>query len=434
MENPFVWVFERIHETVAFLQTLSTIEILTFFGPALLLDFPRFVLCNVFVFFKELFFPRSIENTEWAKRLRGANPPLVSIVIAGYNEANSIEKCLRSLAENTYSNKEIIIVDDGSTDGMDKVCRRLMGEYQFRYVRHAERSGKPAGVNHGCRLARGEFILVGDADTTFDRDSVYQSMLPFHDPKVGAVSANILVRNVNASFATRMQALEYNIGVGVGRRFMANLDMLTNVSGAFGMFRRNVIEDVGGNDVGPGEDFDVTVKVRKAGWRIPFVPEAVCMTDVPVKVIQFIRQRIRWDQTTIRFRIRKHRDLYDTSMYDWKTTMAVFDTVFYDVVLLFIRIPYYSLLFYMHPNLVLKITIATWLFYFACDFINFWIVIALSHRRRDDIWLLPYLPFFSLWCFAYSFLRAYSYLDEWLFYSSYRDKYIPDRVQKQAVI
>lgn len=432
MVNPFEWLFEQLASTIHFLSAHSWGQLALFFGPALLLDFPRFVLTNAVVFVKEMLFPENLEDTEWARRLRGKGAPLVSVVIAGYNEEKTVEKCIRSLLENTYQKKEIIVIDDGSTDGMQAVCRRLVKKYGIFYARHEERCGKSSGVNHGLRLARGEFVLVGDADTTFDRDAIMQSMLPFVDPGVGAVSANIRVRNVEHNFLTRLQAIEYNAGVGLGRRFMAWMGILANVSGAFGMFRKEVLEAVGGNDIGPGEDFDAVIKVRKAGWRIPFAPRAICMTNVPETVKAFVKQRIRWDQTTVRFRMRKHRDLFEWPPYDLATTIAVFDVIFYDVVLLLVRIPYYLILFAAKPQLILTIAFATWIFYFLCDCMQFAMAWGLSERKREDFWLVFLLPFFSIFSFFYGFVRLYSYIDEFFFYSSFRDRYVPDRVQRQV--
>jgi len=432
--NPFEWFFGRVGDTLTFLGGLSWGELVVFFWPALFLDLPRWVFTNVSTFFKELYFSDRLEETGFAARLRGADPPLVSIVIAGLNEGGTIEKCVRSLTENTYANKEIIVVNDGSTDNMHEVCQRLTREYGIVYVRHFERAGKSAGVNHGCALARGEFILVGDADTTFDRDAIYQSLLPFADPKVGAVSANVRVRNVEASWWTRMQTIEYNLGIGLGRRFAAAVGLLSIISGAFGIFRRNVVLEVGGHDVGPGEDADITIKIRKAGWQIAFAPKAICMTDVPVGAWRFVRQRVRWDQTTIRFRIRKHRDLYSLWSYDPRTFTALLDTVFFEVVLLAGRVLYYGLLFYEQPGLILPIAFATWIFYMVGDLVQYTIALFLSDRRASDFWLLPFLPFFSFYCFLYSLVRVYAYLDELLFYSSFRDKFIPPRVQARVEV
>ena len=429
MVNPFEWLTAQVADTIYFLQNLDSVEFFAFFWPALLLDFPRFVLTDVYALIQALFFPDRWERTEFAQRLRGGDPPLVSVLIAGHNEAGTIENCLRSLSENTYPNKEIIIIDDGSTDGMGEVCQRLAPRYGIRYLRHRVRQGKSAAINHGIHFSRGEFVMFGDADTTYDRDAIDQAILPFADPRVGAVSANLRVRNADASITTRMQAVEYNLGIGVGRRFMAAANLLSIVSGAFGVFRRRVLEEVGGFDVGPGEDADVSIKIRKAGYRIAFAPRAICMTNAPLTPWQFLKQRLRWSRSTVRLRMRRHKDLYGTTLYNLPATVAMLDSIFYSLVLLALRLPYYSFLCVAHPHLLVKILFASWFFYAVGTVIQFWVAFVLSERKGTDLKLLPVLPFYSVFCLFHGFVRLYAYVDEFFFFSSYRDKYVPPWVQ-----
>ncbi|MFP3787151.1 glycosyltransferase, partial [Burkholderia sp. SIMBA_024] len=80
-------------------------------------------------------------------------------------------------------------------------------------------------------------------------------------------------------------------------------------SGAFSAFRRKALDDIRGFDVGGGEDLDTTIRLRLKGWRIEYAPEAVCYTDVPTTVYQYIRQRLRWERDAIWIRYRKHVQL-----------------------------------------------------------------------------------------------------------------------------
>jgi cellulose synthase/poly-beta-1,6-N-acetylglucosamine synthase-like glycosyltransferase len=106
---------------------------------------------------------------------------------------------------------------------------------------------------------------------------------------VGAVSGSLGVRNASASLITRHQAIEYAIGIALGRIVQDSLGILSIVSGAFGAFRRAALEQVGGQDVEVGEDADLTMKLRRAGWRIRFAPDAHALTDAPETVSALMR-------------------------------------------------------------------------------------------------------------------------------------------------
>ena len=125
------------------------------------------------------------------------------------------------------------------------------------------------------------------------------------------MTSNIGVRNARVSLITRHQAIEYAISISLGRSIQDVLGILSIVSGAFGAFRRSAIEEVGGQDVEVGEDADLTMKLRRAGWRIRFAPGAHALTDVPETVSALIAQRLRWDRGLITIWMRKFRGVFD---------------------------------------------------------------------------------------------------------------------------
>jgi poly-beta-1,6-N-acetyl-D-glucosamine synthase len=138
-------------------------------------------------------------------------------------------------------------------------------------LRLEHRGGKSAAINLGLSACTGDIVVISDVDTTFDRSAFAELLGYFADPRVGAVSGSLGVRNASASLITRHQAIEYAIGIALGRIVQDSLGILSIVSGAFGAFRRAALEQVGGQDVEVGEDADLTMKLRRAGWRILFV-------------------------------------------------------------------------------------------------------------------------------------------------------------------
>lgn len=420
-------------EPIVFFSNIYITDLIMFFLPAIALDLPRYILSDVVVLVREWFFLPNYENTEFARRLKSENPPSISILLPGYNEADTVGKTIESFLESGYPNMELIVVSDGSIDGMDAICRKYERNKKIRFFVHYERCGKSAAANYALRMATGEFVVIADADTTFDRDAIYQILLPFADPRVGGVSGNLRVRNWNKTIITRFQALEYLFSITIGRRFSHMLNILAIVSGAFGAFRRKVLLEVGGWDTGPGEDADITIKIRKAGYKIAFAPKAICQTNVPETWKAYWRQRLRWNRSLIRFRWRKHRNVYtDWRRFDLGTVVGMADSFFFQAVMPFIRVPYVILvaLFFLEKSHI--IIAGTVYFYTLANILQFIIALMLSERPHQDIrlwWAGLFYVFFRLY---ETLNRIYACMDEYLFETSFTDPYVPERVLKQT--
>ncbi|MBN9447606.1 MAG: glycosyltransferase, partial [Bosea sp.] len=280
---------------------------LAMFWFMILLEVPRYTLSGMAVFAAS--FARKQEPTPAEQRyLDGLK---LSVVIAGHNEADAIERCLKSLSEQTRKIDEIIFIDDGSTDGMREIIHkyRLRGQIDIA-LSNQVRSGKSASCNLGFSLANGDIIINLDADCSYDRDAIARLIEPFTDPRVGAATGSIGVRNYDYSAVTGYQAIEYIVSIGMGKRALDTIDMVVCASGAFGAFRREAIHQVGLLAPGPGEDFDLTLRLRRSGWKIRFAADSWCFTDTPATVAALVRQRRRWDRDTLRTRMRKFRDTF----------------------------------------------------------------------------------------------------------------------------
>ena len=151
----------------------------------------------------------------------------------------------------------------------------------------------------------------------------------YMDEKIGAVGGNVKVRNADESLCARLQAIEYLKTISVGRIISSQLGIYKIISGAFGAFRADVTDSIKGWDIGPGLDGDITVKIRKSGYKIYFQPEAVCLTNAPSKFKILTKQRLRWDKSIIRFRVRKHKDVYFPHQgFSWSNFFALFFAIF----------------------------------------------------------------------------------------------------------
>lgn len=269
-------------------------------------------------------------------RLVPARNPLVSVVIAGCNEAEGIAGTLRSVLGCGYPNLEIIYVDDGSDDDTVRAARRVAqaaGGAKIRVFAAPRRNGKPSTLNIGIALARGEFIAIVDADCDLQYGSIQNWLLPFADPLMGAVAANLRVRNSRQSWLTRLQECEYALNITLSRLWRSRVDFLSIVPGAGGMFRAEILKDLGGFDTGLGDDTDMTLRLRKQGWRLGFALDAVVWTDVPVTSRALLRQRTRWERNMVKIRLRKHGDLAFFTRFGIRNALLLLDLVLVRIVL-----------------------------------------------------------------------------------------------------
>ena len=240
---------------------------------------------------------------------RRAREPLlylgpVSVVVPAYNESANIAATVQSLVASDYPWVEVIVVDDGSTDGTAGIVERLRLP-GVRVVRQAN-AGKPAALNTGIAHARGDILVLVDGDTVFAPDAVGRLVQPLRHPDVGAVSGNTKVAN-RRGLLGRWQHLEYVIGFNLDRRMFDVLRCMPTVPGAIGAFRRAAVVDVGGvSGQTLAEDTDFTMALIRAGWRVVYAPDAIAWTEAPASLRQLWRQRYRWCYGTMQA-MWKHR-------------------------------------------------------------------------------------------------------------------------------
>ena len=234
----------------------------------------------------------------------GGFTPSVSIIVPAFEEATGIERAVRSLAASEYPDLEVIVVDDGSTDGTAEIVERL-GLPRVTVLRQTN-AGKPAALNRGLAASSGEVVVLVDADTVFEPRTLERLVEPRADPAVGAVSGNTKVGN-RRSLLGRWQHIEYVMGFNLDRRLYDVLECMPTVPGAIGAFRREALVQVGGiSDATLAEDTDVTIALGRAGWRVVYAEEARAWTEAPSSLAALWRQRYRWCYGTLQA-VWKHR-------------------------------------------------------------------------------------------------------------------------------
>jgi peptidoglycan-N-acetylglucosamine deacetylase len=226
-------------------------------------------------------------------------PPSVTVLIPAHNEESVIVQTVESVLLSDLKELRIIVVNDGSTDR----TRELLDENFSREPRvriiHQVNRGKAAALNLAMSLAETDIVVTIDADTEIEPDAISKLVRHFSDPKVGAVAGNVKVGN-RSRWLTRWQALEYITSQNMEKRAFDLLNCITVVPGALGAWRKKAIEAAGGITADTvAEDADLTIAIRRLGWRISYDEEAIAWTEAPETAGQLIRQRFRWTFGTL---------------------------------------------------------------------------------------------------------------------------------------
>jgi cellulose synthase/poly-beta-1,6-N-acetylglucosamine synthase-like glycosyltransferase/spore germination protein YaaH/peptidoglycan/xylan/chitin deacetylase (PgdA/CDA1 family) len=246
---------------------------------------------------------------KWRERRATFDPayrPAVSVVIAAYNEQPVIARTIRAVLRNHYEPLDIIVVDDGSTDGTYDDAVRHFGDHPSVRLLRQENAGKSAALNRGIAAATGEIIIALDADTVFAKDTIERLVRHFADARVGAVAGNVKVGN-RINPLTYWQSIEYVTSQNLDRRAYAAINSVSVVPGAVGAWRRDAITAAGGYTTDTmAEDMDLTWRIRRGGWRVATENAAIGYTEVPDSFRALYTQRFRWAFGTLQC-LWKHR-------------------------------------------------------------------------------------------------------------------------------
>jgi len=266
--------------------------------------------------------------------------PPITIIVPAHNEEKSIRVAVRKLLDLDYPEVEIVVVNDGSED---RTLEEMREEFHLRLVRaiyipevksapirglyrsdteptlvviDKEAAGSKAdAVNAGLNAATSPYVCIVDADSVLERDALLRIMLPVMQDPQRVVAAGGIVRVLNGSeieggqLRARLprkaieiiQVVEYLRAFLIGREAWAQGNMLTIIAGAFGVFRTELVRAVGGyRKSAIGEDVDLVTRLHRylldlgSDYRISFLPDPVCWTEVPSDMKSLGRQRARW--------------------------------------------------------------------------------------------------------------------------------------------
>ncbi len=422
---------------VEFWANLSGVKFLRIFWIFFIFEFTRYLLLDyiiLVIYNIDRYFNRS--SKQQAQDQLFIEKPLVSIIVPGKNEGQHFYRLTRTLAEQTYRNYELIVVDDGSDDNTALIGRDLERRGHIdKFFRNEIRGGKASGANLALRYARGKFIVHLDADTSLNNDALEKILTPFYyDYRVGGVGGNVKVRNRQESLATALQSIEYLKTITIGRVVTSYLGIYRIISGAYGAFRREALDRVEGYDIGPGLDGDITVKIRKIGYRIWFEPTAVGQTHAPTTFYKLLNQRLRWSKSLIRFRLRKHRDVYYPNQnFSFSNFLSFLENFVYNVILNLAWFAYFGDIMINFTAQLPYIALMNYLLYMGSNYFQLAAIGLFDGDYKEKFKLAFYVPLVPLYVgFYIRITRTVGYFQELFFKTSYDDPWNPPKTSQFA--
>lgn len=220
--------------------------------------------------------------------------PGVTVLVPAFNEANVIERCLKSILKSDYPNFQVIVIDDGSSDHTADVVNEKFGHDPRISLLQQENHGKWRAENHALGQVTTPIFIGVDADTILLPNAISWLVQQFKDEKVGAVAGFVEVGN-RRNFLTACQTLEYLVSQAFSRRAFEVFGGILVVPGAIGAWRTDAVRKAGmysGNTI--TEDADLTISVHRAGYEVRFQEQARAITEAPESVSAFLKQRLRW--------------------------------------------------------------------------------------------------------------------------------------------
>jgi cellulose synthase/poly-beta-1,6-N-acetylglucosamine synthase-like glycosyltransferase len=244
-------------------------------------------------------------KAEREKQTGASSLPRFSIIVPVKNEGRVIRRLLEALENLEYpaSQREIIIVEDGSTDGTLDICQDFEARHQELTVKILQRAlsdGKPSALNYGLRWATGEIIAFFDADNIPARDALRKACKYFEDLKVAAVQGRTLSINSEENMLTKFVSYEDLVWNEAYQRGKDALGLFVHLKGSCQFVRHTVLDELEGFDEHIlSEDMELSARITEKGYRIRYAADARSWQETPSNLKQLFKQRTRWFRGTM---------------------------------------------------------------------------------------------------------------------------------------
>lgn len=238
--------------------------------------------------------------------------PTVTVLMSCFNEGRAVYETIQHVVHSDYPSGKlnVIAIDDCSKDDSWKWMQKIASEYSnVKVFRNEHNLGKPKSLLRALDMATGDLILNVDSDGELHKRAVLELASCFHDPRIGAVGGNVMVRNSLTNWLTQLQTLQYNTAFQMSKISETFSGAVSCISGAIFMVRRSLYESLKepilnrnwlGHEVKDGEDRYMTNLILNMGYKTIINNRAKVFTDVPDKFKAFFSQQIRWRRGFIR--------------------------------------------------------------------------------------------------------------------------------------
>ncbi len=224
--------------------------------------------------------------------------PSISVIVPTKNEEKVIERLIVSLLNLEYPNdkKEIVLVEDGSTDKTPEICRAYAERYPgIKFVQQEKSTGKPSALNLGFRHAKGEIVAIFDSDNIPESDVLLKAITYFEDPSVGAVQGTTCIVNEDENMLTKFASYEETVWLKNYLQGKDALGLFVPLTGSCQFIRKDVVLEVGPwDEKALAEDLEMSARITEKGYDVRYAPDVISWQEAPSNVTQMVRQRIRW--------------------------------------------------------------------------------------------------------------------------------------------
>ncbi|MEM2111270.1 MAG: glycosyltransferase [Candidatus Bathyarchaeia archaeon] len=340
--------------------------------------------------------------------------PTISIVVPVKNEEKVIGRLLDALVRLDYppEKKEIILVEDGSTDRTSEICKSYAQQYPkiVNYFHRVTSKGKPSALNFGFKHAKGEIVAVFDSDNVPEHDVLMKAVKYFEDPSVAAVQGTTCVINADQNMLTKFVSYEEAVWLKNYLQGKDILNLFVPLTGSCQFIRKDVAVEVGlWDEDALAEDLEMSARITEKGYNIRFAPEIVSWQEAPSKLSQLIKQRVRWFRGYMEVAVKYGRFLKKMEKKTFDAEITLIGPYVLASFLLSYFASIYISLFPFYDNVFLLITRITMLLTVLTLLIGgIALVYATKPIRIKNILWLPFIyVYWSLQCLltSYAFLQ-----------------------------
>ena len=318
----------------------------------------------------------------------------ISILIPAHNEERSIKATVESCLNQTRQADQILVVDDGSTDGTAEILKSFGDKIQVTTIPVAT-GNKSYAQEHGLKFITGDIFIATDGDTIFNPRFIEQIEPHFSDPNITAVGG--YVKSMKNNWLTACREIDYAIGQDLHKLAQSNMGFIFVIPGCAGAFRTNVFREfIKFEHDTLTEDLDFTYKLHTGYFKIQFEKNAVVYTQDPFTLYAYINQIRRWYSGGWQ-NLKKHLpNVISRPFVALELTLIYIEGIIFSV-LLFI-LPFLSLQFFIYyiiSNLIFVVAISSY-----------------AAIKRDRVDLLLYSPLYLVLVFINALIFLEQFISE----------------------